>query len=85
MAKLTAVDVYWQGPGWYVREVIYDRGADAEQHKYRFAAPLETSVSEMQAVIKRYERPPDYLAPVVKRWRKPPAANDKTTIHDVTD
>lgn len=83
MAKLTGVEVFWQEPGWYVREVFYDRANDAERHEYRFVAPLATSVAEMQDKIKAYERPPDYLPPTVKRWRTRPAGDDRTTVRDV--
>lgn len=82
MTALTRVDIFWQEPGWYVREVIYDRAADKERHEYHFVAPLDISVAEMQAKIKAYERPPDYLTPRVTRWRKRPAVDERTTIHD---
>lgn len=84
MAKLTGVEVFWRGPGWYVREVDYDRTPDTERHAYRFVAPLTTSVTEMQELIKRYEKPPDYITPVVRRWRTRPVEDDKTTVHDET-
>lgn len=82
MATLTRVDIFWQEPGWYVREVIYDRDNDAERHEFRFVAPLTTSVADMQTLMKAYERPPDYLPPTVKRWRNRPNADARTTIHD---
>ncbi len=81
MAKLTGTAIYWEGPGWYVRLVIYLENNE-ERHKYTYVAPVDTGVAEMQDKIKEYERPPDYLTPTVKRWRNRPPENEKQRVHD---
>lgn len=81
MAKLIGTDVYWEGPGWYMRTVIYLENKE-ERHEYTHIAPVNTGVAAMQSKIKEYERPPDYLTPSVKRWRTRPVENPKQRIHD---
>ena len=81
VTEIIHVDVYWEGPGWYVR-LVFDVEAGKERHEYRFMAPLTLRIDELQGKMKEYERPPYYLAPKVKRWQARPADDAVTTVHD---
>lgn len=82
--EISSVDIYWQGPGWYVRLITLE-GKDREKHEYRYMTPLEMRIAEIQEKVKEYERPPDYLTPTVKRWKARPEAKGRTRVHDVTE
>jgi hypothetical protein len=81
MAEIVRVDIYWEGPGWYVW-LISEVEKGKEAHEYRYMAPLTYRITELQEKLKEYERPPYYFAPKVKRWLERPAAKGITTIHD---
>lgn len=81
MTEITHVDIYWEGPGWYVRLVTLVE-AGKEKHEYRFMASLDHRIEELQVKLKEYERPPYYLAPMVKRWRERPPDGGVTTVHE---
>jgi hypothetical protein len=87
MTTIVRTDIYWQGPGWYVRLITLEEGSkDRELHEYRHIAPLDMRLAEIQKIVKEYERPPYYLTPTVKRWKnRPDDSSRRITIHDVTE
>ena len=84
MTTIVSTDIYWRGPGWYVRLITLEEGSkDREQHAYHYMAPLDMRLAEIQKIVKEYERPPYYLTPTVKRWKKrPDDSSSRTTIHN---
>jgi hypothetical protein len=81
--EIVSVDIFWQGPGWYVRLITLE-SRDREKHEYRLLAPLDMRIADIQEKVKQYERPPDYLTPTVRRWHTRPEEKGKTKVHDVT-
>ena len=85
MTKITAIDIHWAGPGWYVRLITLDGSKDREKHEYRRIAPIDARIADIQETVKEYERPPDYLTPAVKRWKTRPEDKGVQRVHDVAE
>lgn len=81
MTEIVHVDIYWEGPGWYVW-LVSEVEAGKVKHEYRFMASLSQRITDLQQKLKEYERPPYYLTPKVKRWSARPAQDGVTTIHE---
>ena len=47
MTKITAIDIHWAGPGWYVRLITLDGSKDREKHEYRRIAPIDARIADL--------------------------------------
>ncbi|MBN1680129.1 MAG: hypothetical protein JW966_07545 [Anaerolineae bacterium] len=82
MGDVISTDIYWSEPGWYVLHET-NAGDGKKRQEYRFFAALDMPTEDVRTKMKAMEKPPYYLAPTVRRWRKRPAENAKITVHEV--